>query len=109
VSIQSKIKRAYSLQHSQYLKNPWVGNEIKKVKGLNTENLQRIKNACFQRVQSVKESARVSRKREGTMTNPTKTKSILGYKLTLEIGKRYLATRPMLHFGITQKRQQNFP
>ena len=40
---------------------------------------------------------------------PTKTKSILGYKLTLEIGKRYLATRPMLHFGITRKMEAKLP
>jgi len=38
-----------------------------------------------------------------------KTKTILGYKVTLEVGKRYIASRPPVGEGILKGRKEWFP
>lgn len=38
-----------------------------------------------------------------------RTKAVLGYKLTLEAGRRYLATRPMAGTGLRKAHREWFP
>ena len=42
------------------------------------------------------------------MKSRTKTKAVLGYKLTLNAGERYLVIRPMVGCGV-HKREGEFP
>jgi len=43
------------------------------------------------------------------MKSGMKTKAVLGYKLTLKVGERYLATRPMAGCGTRKGRKEKFP
>lgn len=43
------------------------------------------------------------------MTPRMKTKSVLGYRLALKAGERYLATRPMVGSGIRKRGGERFP
>lgn len=43
------------------------------------------------------------------MKPKVKTEAVLGYKLTLKAGERYLATRPMVGSGIRKRGGERFP